>query len=245
MQPEKDVSDAKSAPEYLKVKRFILKRLASAEFQPHDRLPSERRLCETLGANRNTIRHALSILEREGSIYRSGRRGWFASGPRLVFDPSREHVNFDKLARKQGFLPSWDVKESSSCPATGELAELFEVEEGEPLYSCFEVGILDGQPAYYSECYFLARLCPGILPKIVSQPMTDVLREDYAIDLFQKRLLIRPISLSARVTAQLDLPARSPGLFIRRVKRSQHGDIVQVDYEYWRYDAVELRSEFP
>lgn len=238
------MEENKNDPQYLKVKRDILERLRSGELQPHDKLPTEREMTESLGVNRNTIRHALGILEREGRIYRCGRRGWFASGKRLVFDPSREYVNFDRLSRQQGFLPAWHIKESGTTPATGELQELFEAKEGTPLYHIYETGTLDGQAVYYSECFFLAAVCPGFPSKIVTLPMTDVLREDYGIHLFQKSLLIRPINMRARIAGLLDLPAHYPGIFIKRVKTSQAGQVVQVDYEYWRADSIELRSSF-
>lgn len=238
------MKETKKKPQYLQVKRYILKQLRDNALRPHDKLPTERELTGLFGVNRNTVRHALHILEREGKVYRFGRKGWFASGQRLVFDPSREHVNFDRLARKQGFAPAWCVKESGTTLAAGELLELFEVEEGTALFSVYETGSLDGQPVYYSEYFFLAEVCPGFLPKIITQPMTDVLRDDYGIRLFQKSLLIRPINMAEHTAAHLDLPAHYPGMFFRRVKTSQSGRVVQVDYEYWRADSIELRSTF-
>lgn len=239
-----NMKTAKKAPQYLQVKRYILEQLRHGPLEPHDKLPTERELTERFDVNRNTVRHALSILEREGRIYRSGRKGWFASGKRLIFDTSKEHVNFDKLSRQQGFTPSWSVQESGITAATGELQELFGVEEGTELYHVYETGSLDGQPMYYSEYFFLAEICPGFLPKIVDNPMTDVLRDDYGIHLYQKSLLIRPINMEERTASLLSLPAHSQGLFFRRVKTSQAGQIVQVDYEYWRADSIELRSNF-
>ena len=234
----------KQIPQYLKVKRFILAQLRDGRLQPHDKLPTERDLSDRLEVNRNTLRHAFGILEQEGRIYRAGRKGWFASGARLVFDPSAKYVNFAKLSKQQGFEPAWCVQESGTTPATGELQELFETQEGTPLYHVFETGSLDGQLVYYSECFFLADVCPGFLPKIISQPMTDVLREDYGIHLFQKSLLTRPISMTPEVSVLLNLPTRYPGIFFRRVKTSQTGTVVQVDYEYWRADSIEMRSSF-
>lgn len=238
------MEETRKSPQYLRVKRYILEQLRKGALQPNGKLPTERQLTDIFGVNRNTVRHALGILEREGRIYRSGRRGWFASGQRLAFDPSKEHVNFDKLSRQQGFVPSWQIEESGTTPASGELKELFDVKGETPLYYVFETGSLDSQPVYYSEYFFLADICPGFLPKIVARPMTDVLREDYDIHLFQKSLLIRPISMEERTAHLLDLPARYPGIFFRRIKTSQTGQVVQVDYEYWRADSIELRSNF-
>jgi len=235
---------SKKSPQYLKVKRHILDQLRTGMLLPHDKLPTERELTDRFKINRNTVRHALTILEREGRVYRSGRKGWFASGRRLIFDPSREHVNFDRQARQQGFLPSWQVQESGTTRATGELQELFDVPEHTPLFHVFETGSLDGQPVYYSEYFFLAEVCPGFLPKVIENPMTDVLRDDYGIHLFQKAMLVRPISMGERTAGLIDLPARYPGIFFRRVKTSQSGRVIEVDYEYWRADSIELRSNF-
>lgn len=236
------MTEGKKAHQYLLVKRHILDQLRKGVLVPHDRLPSERELTDRFGVNRNTVRHALGILEREGRIYRSGRKGWFASGKRLIFDPSKEHVNFDKRARQQGFVPTWEVRESGTTPATGELQELFEIAEGTSLFHVFETGNLDGQPVYYSEHFFLAHVCPGFLPKIVDRPMTDVLLEDYDIRMSQKALLIRPINMEEKTTELIGLPAHYPGMFFRRIKTSQSGQIVEVDYEYWRADSIELRT---
>jgi DNA-binding GntR family transcriptional regulator len=238
------MEEKKKSPQYLKVKRHILEQLRIGALKPHDKLPTERELTELFAVNRNTARHALAILEREGRIYRAGRKGWFTSGQRLVFDPSKEHVNFDRQARQQGFEPAWQVIESGPAIATGELQELFDVKEGTPLFHVHETGSLDGQPVYYSEYFFLAEICPGFLPKIIDQPMTDVLREDHAIHLYQKSLLIRPINMAERTAGLLDLPAHYPGVFFRRVKTSQTGQVVEVDFEYWRADSIELRSAF-
>lgn len=238
------MKDSNKKPQYLQVKRHILDQLRSGALTAHDKLPTEREMTEQFSVNRNTVRHALSILEREGKIYRYGRKGWFASGKRLIFDPSKEHVNFDRRARQQGFFPAWQVKESGTTPASGELKELFEVDEGTPLFHVFETGSLDGQPVHYSEYFFLAEVCPGFLPKIVTRPMTDVLKDDHGIHLYQKSLLIRPINMEEKTASLIDLPAHYPGMFFRRVKTSQSGKIVEVDFEYWRADSIELRSSF-
>jgi len=234
----------KDSPQYLKVIRFILARLREGALRPHDKLPTERELSDLLTVNRNTIRHAFGMLEQEGRIYRLGRKGWFASGQRLVFDPSAKYVNFAKLARRQGFEPAWTIRESGTAAVAGELQAMFETREGTPLYHVAETGSLDGQLVYYSECFFLKSVCPGLLPKIVEQPMTDVLREDYNIHLFQKSLLMRPTGLTPKVSALLNLPPRYPGILLQRVKTSQKRVVVQVDYEYWRADSIEMRSNY-
>ncbi|MDH3280978.1 MAG: FadR family transcriptional regulator [Gammaproteobacteria bacterium] len=51
--------------------------IAQGEFATNDRLPPERRLCETLGVPRSELRKAFAVLEAEGTIWRHVGRGTF------------------------------------------------------------------------------------------------------------------------------------------------------------------------
>ena len=58
---------------------WLRKEAKAKRLVPGERLPSERRLAEAAGASRDTVRKALSLLEREGLIepVEAGRqRGW-------------------------------------------------------------------------------------------------------------------------------------------------------------------------
>ncbi len=226
-------------PEYTLIKQYLLNAISKGFVSPHQKLPSERELSEQFSVNRNTSRHALNVLEKEGHIYRSGRRGWFANGNRMVYNPA-EHINFAKLAVQQGMVPSWHVFDTEQIEATVTTAALFNEEQGTPLYFARETASIDNWLVYYSEIFFNSRLCPDILPKIATQPTTDVLEKEYNFKVKQKELLIRPIRLQSKIQDFLNVPPGTPGLYIRRTKCIEDGSIIEIDHEYWRYDAIEL-----
>jgi DNA-binding GntR family transcriptional regulator len=58
-------------PEYILIKQYLLNAISKHLVLPHQKLPSERELAELFSVNRNTSRHALNVLEKEGYIYRS------------------------------------------------------------------------------------------------------------------------------------------------------------------------------
>jgi len=51
------------------------------------------------------------------------------------------------------------------------------------------------------------------------------------------------VRLNKEAQKHLGLQAGAPGLYIRRIKATQQGDIVEIDNEYWRYDALEIRVD--
>jgi DNA-binding GntR family transcriptional regulator len=234
--------NAKGRPEYHIVKEYI-STLLQNQTPPHGKLPSERELCDRFSINRNTVRHAMRVLEREGAVYRAGRRGWFASGRRLVHHLSQGFVNFDRLVRSQGMAPSWTILEQTELPATGELSTLMNIPESTPLYFSQEVGSVDGRRVYYDESYFLASRCPGILPKLTDRPTTDVWREDYGVEVIRENLRMRPVSLHSHVAKHLEVTTGTPGLFLRSIKTDPDRITIWLDFTFWRYDAIELRME--
>jgi DNA-binding GntR family transcriptional regulator len=228
-----------NVPEYKLIKQYVLNAISKGLVSPHQKLPSERELSELFSVNRNTSRHALNVLEKEGYIYRSNRRGWYANGNRIAYNPA-EHINFAKLAVQQGMVPSWDVFDTKQIEASVDTASLFHEEQGIPLYLARETGSIDNWLVYYAEVLFNSRLCPDILPKIAAEPTTDVLEKEYNFKVKQKELLIRPIRLQSKIQDFLKVPPGTPGLYIRRTKCIEDGSIVEIDNEYWRYDAIEL-----
>ncbi len=95
---------------YQIVRDLILQHLASGELSPGDKLPSERTLCAELSLNRNTIRHALLKLQRDGKIFRLERKGWYVNPIRMVYNPAN-HINFAQLAASQGRKARWTTED--------------------------------------------------------------------------------------------------------------------------------------
>ncbi len=60
---------------YVKIVEQIRRYIERGELKPGDKLPSERRLAESLGVSRTSVREALSILNIEGVITRKPGRG--------------------------------------------------------------------------------------------------------------------------------------------------------------------------
>lgn len=230
----------RKAAGYVEMKNSLVAAIKEGDLPAHGKLPSERELRERFAINRNSVRHVLNQLELEGLIYRLARRGWFVKGRRLIYNPA-DHVNFSTLAAKQGLESDFEVLEIEEFAADEMVAASFSARPGDPIYFDREVGAIDGRKVYYAEVFFQAKLCPGILPKIKKQSITEVLEKDYGIFLQRVDIMIRPIRLKKEIHRLLGVPTGTPGLYIHRVKRTKDMQIVQIDHEYWRYDAIELK----
>ncbi len=228
---------------YQTVQQYILDQLKSGELRSGSKLPSERTLCAQTGMNRNTVRHALLLLQREGKIYRLDRRGWYVNAVRLVYNPAR-HVNFARLAASQGRTAKWTTQDDGIMVAHQDDIDTGGDEgfpPGTAVYAFQNVFFLDDQKVAYTLNYLHVDRLPGIVPKTREQAMTQVIEHEYGITLTQSDLLIRPQFHSRTISTELDVPQGSPGMYIRRIKTDDNGVVLTVEHEYWRFDAMELR----
>lgn len=116
--------------QYEEIARAIKAQILRGDFAANGRLPSERSLGAAFGVQRNTIRQALGVLEREGRIVTEDKRGSFIREPRaraphrtLLFsvhrgtspDLVRLYDGFAKVAEGAGFA----VRRFDSHPRKG------------------------------------------------------------------------------------------------------------------------------
>lgn len=229
---------------YQIVRDLILHRLSSGELNPGDKLPSERTLCADLSLNRNTIRHALLKLQRDGKIFRLERKGWYVNPIRMVYNPA-DHVNFAQLTASQGRKAKWTT-EDNGIVTIDEKMDTY-TDEGFPagtnVYSMENTFFIDGQKVARTLNFLNAEKLEGIVPKTTDRAMTQVVEEDYGLNLKQRNLLIRPLLLPRDITSQLGITHGSPGIYVRRIKTDGKDTVLTVEHEYWRFDAIELRVD--
>lgn len=230
---------------YKAARTLVLDRIKSGALKPGDQLPSERSLCEETGLNRNTVRHALLMLQREGKIFRLERKGWYVNPVRLVYNPAN-HVNFARLAASQGRNAEWTTVDNGVVvvdeDTDGGGDEGFA--PGASVYEMENIFFLDGQKVAYTLNYLSAERLPGIVPKAAERALTQVAEEEYGLPLVQRDLLIRPQLLSRDISTALGITHGSPGVYVRRIKTDGADAVLTVEHEYWRFDAIELRVSY-
>ena len=72
-QGEKKKKVKETSAKYEGIVRWIREQIEAEELQPGERIESEYQLCDRFGVSRQTVRHAIAVLEKEGMIEK--RRG--------------------------------------------------------------------------------------------------------------------------------------------------------------------------
>mgnify|MGYP000331043078 CR=1 FL=1 len=65
-QVEKKKKVKETSAKYEGIVRWIREQIEAEELQPGERIESEYQLCDRFGVSRQTVRHAIAVLEKEG-----------------------------------------------------------------------------------------------------------------------------------------------------------------------------------
>jgi len=204
-----------------------------------DKLPSEREIGEQFSLTRITVRQALQTLEAEGLIYRLNRKGWYVSPSALRYDPSKWQ-SFVEYASNQGFTPHTEVLNQRLLSADSDQAGWFQVEKGTRLLHLHRKRYVDHRPVLIEHIYMNPSLLPYIENEDLSQSLTQLLRRNYGETYHSMDLSFKSTALPAGAAQDLEIPAGLPGLHIHRTNYRPDGAVLEVDFEYWRHDAVTI-----
>jgi GntR family transcriptional regulator len=140
-----------------KIEYFI----AQNQFQPHDKLPSERQLCEVLGTSRTTLRSAIKRLIIEGVIYSKRGAGTFVAPPKLVRN-LQDMESLSKSAKEANKVLTTKVLYADIIESNKELSKRMKLTLGSKLYCLQRLRLIDGIPAMMELAYIDYSLCKGI-----------------------------------------------------------------------------------
>jgi len=228
-----------STPHYHHLQQYFSDLIASQQLVPGSKLPSEREIGEQFKLTRVTIRQALKNLEAEGLIYRQNRRGWFVSPAAVIYHPA-SHLSFNLYVTEQGFSPSTEKLAQQIEPANERIAQLMNIPVGNPVLYLHRRRYIDQRPVLIEKMYINQNLLPGIEEEDLTESLSQILKRKYQQEYRDMDLSFKSTSLPAHAANDLGIAAGQPGLQIERINYTSHKQVLEVDYEFWRHDAVTI-----
>lgn len=230
-------------PLYMQLAATLRRKIADGEIVSGEALPSERDLCDILGASRVTVRKAIELLIEEGLLVRRQGSGTFVT--HRIEAPGSYLSSFSEDAEARGEQTEtiWIMK--SRGQASEEEARLLEIEDGAPVVRLSRVRLAAGEPLAVENATMPAEMLPEI--------------ETIGASLYQalEKGGNRPVTGKQRIRAALAGPIEaglltiaenSEILRIERLTRRADGRPVELTrsaYRGDRYDFVsELRGPF-
>lgn len=203
------------------------------------KLPPERVLAEEFSVTRVTARQALMRLEAEGLIFREERRGWFVSPPRVCYDPTA-NTSFTESIAEQGRVAGTIVLSTQQVKASHWQSNGLGCAVGDPVFVINRCRSVDGRAVLVEKIHIRAERCPTLLGFPLDQSMTGLMAREFDIIEHRAQIEMRPTALSEGPAKALGVAVGTPGLYLSRTIRDQFNEIVELDEEFWRHDAISI-----
>ena len=199
--------------------------------KPGSKLPNELALAKMYGVSRIPIRQALAQLDQDGLIRREHGRGTF-----IAKDFQRPPVV------KLNGIAGWEVAlgtkhhflAEETVPASGQLAEFFELAPGATLTRFRRLRVVEGAP------FCIINYMPNALAKRVNRTdlqantMLDILVKKLRIPLGKMQQSIQAIAADTEIAGHLAIEVMRPVLLIENYTRDRRGRPMLYSQSFYR-----------
>ncbi len=226
-------------PYYLRIRDHFASLIEAGTLAPQSKLPPERAVGDAFGITRMTIRQALFQLEAEGLIYRLNRRGWFVSPPRLRYDPTA-NTSFTESVMEQGRVAGTTILSKQQVGASQWESAQLGCALGAPIFVINRLRTVDERAVLVEQIHVRAERCPGLLDYPLDRSMTGLMAEKFGIVEHRTQINMRPTALSEFPAKALGVAVGTPSLYLSRTIFDPFNEVVELDQEFWRHDAIEI-----
>jgi DNA-binding GntR family transcriptional regulator len=226
-------------PYHVRFRDYFASLIEAGSLLPSGKLPSERSLSDQFSINRITVRQALARMETEGLIFREERRGWFVSPQRVYYDPTA-NTSFTESISMQGRVAGTSILSQQQMSASKSISTLLDCAVGDPVYVINRLRSVDRRPVLVEQIHIKANRCPGLLDFPLDQSMTDLMAKEFGIIEHRTQINMRPTALPEIPAKALGVVVGTPSLYISRAILDQFNEVIELDQEFWRHDAIDI-----
>ncbi len=191
--------------------------IVSEGLKPHDKLPSERDMCDMWDLNRATLRSAVRRMILEHRLYARVGAGTYVAPPKLV----RHLQDMEALAitaEKMGRTLSTRLLHTGFIECNKELCQKMRLTLGHRLFVVQRLRCLDDVPTILELSYVDYERCPGIENRDLStESLYSILRSDYGIEVTHGRENISITYATEQEAGLLGVPEGTPAFYVNGV----------------------------
>ncbi|MBY0146421.1 GntR family transcriptional regulator [Neobacillus niacini] len=212
------------------------------QLRPHDKLPSERQLCEVLGTSRTTLRSAIKRLIMEGVVYSKRGAGTFVAPQKLVRN-LQDMESLSKSAEEANKVLSTKVLFADIIECNKELSKRMKLTLGSKIYCLQRLRLIDGIPSMMELAYIDYSLCNGIEQYDFSnESLYRILGDVYNVKIDHGSESLSVTYVSEQESELLDVESGTPVFYIRGNVYTEDEKMVEFYKSIVRADQIRFSS---
>ncbi len=199
--------------------QVLLEMLERPEFGPNERIPAERDLAEHLGISRMTLRKAIQVLIERGILERRGNRGTFVTAPGVERPVSLSRKGITQVVEQSGSRPGSKLLYFEQAQASGRVAKLLGIAEGDGLLTIRRLRTVDQKPFCIETSYIPLARAPDLLAQDLAAgaSLYALLLERYGIEVESDEGTLSIANMNDQEARLLEVAAGTAALVYRGV----------------------------
>ena len=228
-------------PIHVQLENLIRDKISQGEYGIGAALPSERKMAQTYGINRLTVRAALKNLQKEGLITAVHGKGYFVKNTkiRISFSGIR---GFGARLKEQGVAHTSKVITAEKVSAGYVLSKKFGIPRGTPLFHLTRVRFGNGYTLAVDDTYILYDSIRNVESIDFSVSSLYDAFEENGIRLGGVLQLLTVFMLHGESSRVLELPETSPAFRINHCVFDTDEHLVEYTFSYVNPEHASIAS---
>ena len=222
--------------------------IQSGELPDGSQLPSEPELAKALNISRSTLRAALSYLENEGTVLRRRGVGTFIADRRSLYNNLNINWGVTQIIEATGAVPGTSKLQFDIQPASQRLEERLKIPLGTPVIIIERVRTADEKPVSISVDHLaVSRFAVNTTMEAgmeqfrsfleAHQSMYGYLEQELNLAIDHATAWVRPMIADTKMAKSLEVPLRSPILYLEQIDYDSEGNPLLLTDEYFAGDS--------
>jgi len=224
-------------PLYQQINHLLRHRIATGEYAPGSKIPSESELCRELAVSRVTVREALRELVRADMLVKKHGKGAFVAADTPHRLQTVKYAGFlEDLQERVLKLTVTDV-EMQQVASASDIAAMLRLAPGTELTRIRRLRHIDNQPFSFTVNYLAADIGKRIRAKdLYSVPLLKILQTELRIPIVRAQETIDAVPADPEVAQRLGISVLYPVMHMRRVMFTTADRPFEVVETFYRAD---------
>ena len=222
-------------PLYYQLKRFVLARIKSKDWQAGYQIPSEQQFCEKFGISRPTVRQAIGELISEGHLTRKHRKVTI-SKTKMDSNFFNKLQSFNAEMKAKNLAPSTSVLalDIRSCP---EASEKLSIDKDEPCIYLERLRFADEEPIGWIESYIPQNAMPELLNVDFEQiSLYQAIEKEYKIQVERADRMFEVALATTHEADILGIKKGDPLFHVKTVSYDKYNEPLEFSVSRYRGD---------
>ena len=216
-------------------------KIQEGSLKPHDRLPSEKELCEQWQSSRSTVRKAMDQLTDRGKIFRVPGKGSYIAFPKITHNTS-QILSFTEKMKAQGLEVETKLIEKEVMEPGEEIIAALKLTKPARALKIQRLRIVKGEPMVLQTAFMPANICANLMKEdLETKSLNRLFEEQCNIHLSRSEVWVEAPIISKKEQKLLGNPRIPLFLAVVGVTFDQYDRPVRFSRGVFRGDRVRLK----